>query len=173
MNTQLSQASHQEPELIADAPDDNHRLLDDLQALKRVLDEPTSGRRPAREATARLIEDLDLAILDDVVTLSAADRVNHANLLDLGSIFEEQVEELSHTEAEAGAATRHSDPDKRAPAPGNETATARSTNPEQLRLLVQEVVDELVPLVENQLRQRLMQLSEDQILDLADAVLDS
>lgn len=144
-------------DLIADAPDDKHSLLDELQSLKKMLDAsqpPTPGR-------ARGIpESLDLAILDDVIPLTVADRVTSSNLLDLDLIFEDESIDRGHAETQR--------PDARA-----ETGNAPEPHPQQLRLLIQEIVDELVPVVEDRLRQRLMSMSADAILELADAILDS
>lgn len=154
-------------ELIADAPEDRHSLLDELQALKRVLS-PSSIEHSRR--SRQLNENLDLAILDDVVSLEAAERVTHSNLLDLNAIFDEengngqQADSLRIVSAGLKAAT---------PNIAGATSISVQQHPEKLRLMVQEIVDELVPVLEDQLRQRLLGLSSDAILELADSILDS
>lgn len=138
---------------FADAPEDKHSLLDELQALKKVLDPGTADDCQTQPSSAAL----DLAILDDVIPLAVSERLTRSNLLDLDLIFEDEA--CDHGQAEPGQA-------RRAP-------TAAVANTQSLDLLVQEIVDELVPLVEDRLRHKLLAMSSDEILKLADIILDS
>lgn len=130
-------------------------LLDELCGLKSMLEGPMPSARHQSPQP-----DLDLAILDDVIPLTASERVNRNNLLDLSSIFEDEIRRATDAE--------HAEP-MAAPAglPAGATASV------ELELIVQRMVDELVPQLEDRLRQQLMALSPDVILELAEQILDS